>query len=118
MERIRAADEVVTYNGTELGQGWCDLRELARLADCSPEQLLMGQHIDMRPICWPGGIWGSNLKETHRRVFGTVPAWGEAEEALSQEERYVLINRHDVEMTFRLWEVWKRGALEINGQLR
>ena len=115
--RVRVADEVVTYNGTELGQKWSDLRELARLAGCHIEVLLRGMHTDMQRVCWDP-IRGSALSDTYQKVFGTKLAWGEKEEALSSDRKYVLSNRHDVQMTFELWDRWTRRTLEINGQLR
>lgn len=103
IQRIKAADEVVTYNGS-VHDGWSDLVELGKRVG-EPDGLhLKGTHTDMRSVCWSDRIWGTNLSSTYIRHFIDCPDFVDTHEGS---------NRRDVHMTFKLWELWKQGELKI-----
>jgi hypothetical protein len=104
VQRIEAADEVVTFNGTAHG-GWSDLVELGKLVGMPDGLPLTGVvHSDMRSICWSDRIWGKSLVNTYSMHFTDCPTFPDTHEGS---------NERDVYMTFKLWELWKLGKLKI-----
>ncbi len=106
--RIQTADEVVTYNG-EL----YDFEQLGRLAGMEGDLPIRGKHIDMQRMCW-APIFGSSLSRTYLRHFAECPAFpfGQIE---SRSDDYEDSNQRDVYMTWKLWELWREGKLNLVG---
>lgn len=97
---LQKADEVVTYNGTKY-----DLWELGKLAGMTDDLPLKGIHTDMAQICW--GTWCSypkSLRHTYLKHFDYLPIFPDTYEANCA---------CDVYMTFKLWELWKKGKLRV-----
>jgi hypothetical protein len=101
LRQIRAADVVVTYNGNRH-----DLIELSRFAGTSPPHRfpLDGVHEDMKDIIWSPRICGKSLHATYLMHFPAMPDY---------KDSYVGCNRLDVHLTFKLWQLWKQGALKF-----
>jgi hypothetical protein len=99
IQRIQAADEIVTYCGE-----FYDLGELGKFAGIVGDLPLNGVHTDMRSICWSDRIIGSSLLKTYEMCLGEPPTIPD-----SQEDD----NRRDCYMTFKLWELWKAGTLRV-----
>lgn len=97
--RIEAAEEVVTYNGKSR-----DLNDLGKFAGLSGELPLKGMHTDMRSVCWSDRIFGSSLSNTYAYHFTDRPVFQNTHEGSVEL---------DVHMTFKLWELWKKGRLKI-----
>ena len=103
INRIEAADVVVTYNGS-IHAGWSDLVELGRFGGRPDAIPLKGMHTDMRTVCWSERIWGNSLNNTYTKHFSSCPDF---------PDTYEGSNERDVYMTFKLWELWKQGNLKI-----
>ena len=105
IERIKAADEIVTYNGKHR-----DLPDLVKFAGITGDFPLKGLHTDMRSVCWSDRIWGSNLFDTYKMHFGNLPEF---------RHTYEGHNEKDTFLTFKLWELWRKGELKVlDGQYR
>lgn len=104
IERIEAADELVTYNGKRY-----DIQRLSEIAGEHGRTFrFSAEHSDMREICWKG-ILGSSLRETYKRCIGVPPDF---------PDTYEGSNESDVYLTYRLWEVWQRDELrDIHGHV-
>jgi hypothetical protein len=63
LERVRNADEVVTYNGT-----FRDLQDLGQFAGIDGDLPIKGKHIDMQRMIWDP-IVGSSLGNTYSMHF-------------------------------------------------
>jgi hypothetical protein len=117
IQRIEAADEVVTYNGS-VHDGWSDLVKLGEWAGRADGDslLLKGTHTDMRIICWSDRIQGSSPINTYLKHYSQedCPRFPYTSEGIPEgDENYVGSNQRDVYMTFKLWELWKQGKLKI-----
>lgn len=99
IQRIQAADEIVTYNGKN-----CDLRALGAMAGRNDGLPLRGVHTDMRSICWSDRIWGRSLRDTYFMHFPDDVRFPETYEGNVES---------DVYMTWQLWELWRRGELKV-----
>jgi hypothetical protein len=99
LQRIAAADELVTYNGENY-----DLRKLGEFAGSPGDFVLTGTHTDMRSICWSDLIAGSSLTKTYLMHFGEFPTFSDTYEGSNERDCY---------MTFKLWQRWKEGSLVV-----
>ena len=96
---LTKADEVVTYNGNHY-----DLEQLRKFAGLPNDHAfqLNGVHTDMREIIWSKRIWGKCLTDTFFEHFTEVPGFPDSYEGRNERDCY---------MTFKLWELWKKGKL-------
>lgn len=109
IERVRNADEVVTYNGTNR-----DLRDLGRFAGIDGDLPLTGWHIDMQRMIWHP-IVGSSLVRTYKMHFDSCPEFPFGRRDIRDCDDYEADNQRDVYMTFKLWECWKENRLNLVG---
>src|ERR1700722_1038059 len=109
LERIRNADEVITYNGT-----FRDFQDLGRFAGIDGDLPIRGKHIDMQRMIW-APIVGSSLIRTYKMHFDSCPdfPFGRRDSTLCDE--YEGSNQRDVYMTLKLWELWKEKKLNLPG---
>lgn len=109
LERVRSADEVITYNGE--GR---DLKDLARFAGIDGDFPLKGEHFDMQVKVW-APIFGSSLLRTYNMHFADCPDCPFSDPNSEEIDDYEAANRCDVYMTFKLWELWKEDRLRLMG---
>lgn len=109
LERVRNADEVVTYNGERR-----DLFDLARFAGTDEDFPFKGKHTDMQVMCWAPLI-GSSLTRTYDRHFTDLPECPFSSANSESIDDYEVANRCDVYMTLKLWELWKEDKLRLMG---
>jgi hypothetical protein len=109
LERVRNADEVITYNG-ELR----DLLDLSRFAGIDGDFPLKGRHTDMQVTCW-APLFGSSLTRTYNMHFTDCPEYPFSGTNSEKTGAYEASNRRDVYMTLKLWELWKEDKLRLMG---
>src|SRR5476649_375620 len=83
INRIQAADEIVTYNGKLR-----DLEDLGKFSGLSGELPLKGRHTDMRSICWSDRILGSSLDNTYFQHFTDCPVFQNSHEGSCERDVY------------------------------
>ena len=109
LERVRNADEVITYNGEMY-----DLEQLGKFAGIVGDLPIKGKHIDMQRIIWEP-IVGSSLISTYGLHYKDCPEFPFGHRDSSDCDEYEGSNQRDVYMTFKLWELWRDGKLDIAG---
>jgi hypothetical protein len=109
IDRIRNADQIVTYNGT-----FYDLEQLGRLAGIKGELPIRGKHIDMQRMCWDP-IVGSSLFRTYSMHFADCSDFPFGQRESKECDEYEGSNQRDVYMTLKLWELWRKDKLELVG---
>ena len=109
VERVRNADEVVTYNGT-----FRDLEDLGGFAGIDGDLPLKGKHIDMQRRIW-NTIVGSSLIRTYEMHFDSCPDFPFGRRDSEDCDDYEGGNQRDVYMTLNLWECWKEQKLNLVG---
>jgi hypothetical protein len=98
IERIKAADQVITFNGNRY-----DLAERGRFPELQnlPETVV---HIDMMEESWQADqkFFGKGLKAIYLLLFGSLPSF---------PDTYDGDNEQDCYMTLKLFELWEEGKL-------
>lgn len=110
IQRIKNADEVVTFNGTDTGDAHNDLAVLGAFVGIEGELPLKGVHTDMLPIYWSDSYFGCGLKDIYSRLFGADHRFPIEPDDGNDADTYIMGNRLDVLMTFKLWERWKQKS--------
>jgi hypothetical protein len=89
IDRIMRATEVIVY-GVETRDGKdYDLKQLGKFAGFADELPFSGTYTDMRLICWPWAVWGSNLPRTFHRFFTTCPPFPDTYEGAVERDCYM-----------------------------
>ena len=101
IERIRAADQVITFNGNRYdltGRG--AFPELQNLPETVTD-------IDMMGICWCADhkLFGKGLKDINLLLFGSLPFF---------PDTYEGDNERDCRMTLKLFQSWQVGQLRAS----